>query len=208
MNEIIPPDEDELTELTNPSEIDNNQLPEVSEPIKEPILESFKNIVDANTQQILAAFETKLAYDETKQKHIDQLHAELQNYRTDLIAKTNRPMINGVIKLHTDFGKLITFLQKKPYQDLNPSLFFKALKDFQDDVEILLDQNGVIAYTEQDKKFNPQRQHSVRKVSTTDEQLFGTVCENLSPGFEQGNTLIQKESISVYIPETEPSKNN
>jgi len=159
----------------------------------------FTEILDAGVAQILDAFERKLAYDDTKQQQIDRLHAELQKHQADLIAKTNRPLINGLIRLHDDVGKLVNNLKRRPDEELAPSRFYKAFADVQDDIEILLDQNGVVSFTEQGEILDPRRQRVVRQIQTPDEKLNGTIAERLRKGFEQADDLIQKERVSVYV---------
>ena len=161
----------------------------------------FKELLESGINQILKAFDQKLAYDTTKQQQIDHLHAELQLHRTDLIARTNRPLVNGLIRLHDDVGKLVDSLRKKPAEELEPEVFFKAFQNIQVDIEMLLDQNGIVSFTEQDEKFEPRRQRLVNNVRTSEEQLIGTIAERLRPGFEQTDDLIQKERVSVYVPE-------
>lgn len=155
-------------------------------------------ILGAGVDQILNAFEQKLAYDGKKQQQIDRLHAELQDYRTDLIAKMNRPLINGLIRLHDDVGKLIDNFKKKSVEELESTRFYRAFADVQSDIEILLDQNGVISFSEQGKNFEPRRQRVVRKIKTSEKQLDGTIAGRLRKGFEQADDMIQKERVSIY----------
>jgi molecular chaperone GrpE len=163
------------------------------------LAQKFKDLLESSIGQILSAFEQKLAYDATKQKQIDNLHAELQKHRSDLIARTNRPLVNGLISLYDDVGKLSENIRKKSIEEFDQERFFKAFESIKEDIEILLDQNGVISFSEQGEKFDPKRQHAVRQVKTLDNQLVGTIAERLRLGFEQGNDLIQKERVSVYI---------
>lgn len=155
--------------------------------------------LEAGIAQILEAFEKKLAYDNTKQQQIDRLHAELQKYRADLIAKTNRPLVNGLIRLHDDVGKLIDNFKKRPSKELEPARFFKAFEDVQDDIEILLDQNGVLSFSELGERLDPRRQSVIRQIKTSDEQLIGAIAGRLRKGFEQADELIKKERVSVYV---------
>jgi molecular chaperone GrpE (heat shock protein) len=155
--------------------------------------------LEAGLSQVLNAFEQKIAFDATKQQQIDRLHAELQEYRTDLIAKTKRPLVNGLIRLHDDIGRLLEGLKSKPLEQLEPEQFLKAIGGIQEDIEILLDQNGVTAFRESTEEFQPRRQRAVKNQPTTDEKLVGQIIERLKPGFEQGNEIIQKERVSVYV---------
>lgn len=73
-------------------------------------IDAIAETIKAGFLKIHDDFEHKIAYDLTKQRQIDSLHSELQQYKTNLIAKTNRPLINGMILLHDDMGSwLVSF---------------------------------------------------------------------------------------------------
>jgi len=163
------------------------------------LIQEIKRLLDEKVGQILSSFEQKLAYDSTKQQQIDRLHGELQKHSSDLIAKTSMPYVNGIIRLYDDIGKSVENLQKKSSEELGPDQFFPVLKGIQEDVEILLDQNGIVSYTEISDKFDPKRQRVISKVDTQDEHLVGTVAKRLRPGFERSDDVIQKERVNVYV---------
>lgn len=157
------------------------------------------DILEEKITEVLNAFEHKLAYDTTKDKQIDRLHDELQHYKRDLIAKTNRPLVNGMIKMFDDSDKLIGNLRKKSVEELTPERFFKELEGVKEDIEIMLDQNGIVVFTESSDDFIPSRQQVIRKIPTSDKRLAGNIAERIRPGFEQGSDLIKKERVAVYV---------
>lgn len=169
---------------------------------------SLKTEIEAGVSRILEVFESKLAYDASKQLQIDRLHEELQQHRSDLAARAARPLVHGIIRLHDDIGKLLSALQGKPIDELSPERFFALLEGLQEDVEILLGQNGVAAYRDPVGPFDPTRQRVLRKIRTSDEALAGIVAESIRPGFEQGTEIIEKERVAIYqfepeLPEVE-----
>jgi len=174
-------------------------IPVHSEEPNHNAIQHLEQILESGISQVLNAFEQKIAFDAAKQQQIDRLHAELQEYRTDLIAKTNRPLVNGLIRLHDNIGRLIEGLKSKPTEQLEPDRFFKAIGGIQDDIEILLDQNGIAAFTEPVETFQPRRQRAIKNIPTTDDKRVGKIAERLRPGFEQGDEIIQKERVSVYV---------
>ncbi|MFT4927344.1 MAG: molecular chaperone GrpE [Phenylobacterium sp.] len=184
-----------------PSDEQNNQQPGSSASNAEllSMINELQSTSEANAAKLFACFADKLAYDASKQLQIDRLHGELQQYRADLIARTNRPLVNGLIRMHDDIGKLVSALTKKSPDALTPELFLKAINGIGEDVEILLDQNGVATFTAEDAQFEPRRQRAVNKVTTADEQQAGTIASRVRPGFEQGNELIKKERVDVYV---------
>jgi molecular chaperone GrpE len=171
-------------------------IPDHSEEPNNNIDQNLEQKLETGISQVLKAFEQKIAYDDSKQQQIDRLHAELQEYRTDLIAKTNRPLVNGLIRLHDDIGRLIEGLKSKPPEQLEPD---KLLGGIQEDIEIILDQNGVATFREPDNTFQPRRQRALKNVSTTDAELVGNVAERVIAGFEQGDEIIKKERVNVYV---------
>ena len=68
----------------------------------------------------------------------------------------------------------------------------------------MLGQNGVAAYRDPGVAFDPRRQKVLRKVTTDDEELAGTVAESVRPGFEQGAEILEKERVATYEFEPPP----
>jgi len=179
------------------TEKDKNIAP-IKEYANEVLLKSMETIANESINKVLDVFERKIAYDESKEKQIDNLHSELQEYKRDLIAKTNRPIVTGLIFMFGDMDKLIAKIDSTS-EELSQEKLFKILRDIREDIEILLEQNGVGTFSEHDTKFNPRRQQVVKKVETHDEKLVGQVIETIRPGFEQGNEIIAKERVAVYV---------
>ncbi len=161
-------------------------------------LTRLESVIGASVERILDAFERKLAYDATKQLQVDRLHAELQEHRAGLVNRVARPLVNGMIRLHDGIGKLVASLRTKSADDLTPARFFALLEGLQGDIEILLDQNGIVTYREPSGAFDPRRQRAIKTVVTHDPQLGGYVAEVVRPGFEQGNEILEKERVVVY----------
>jgi molecular chaperone GrpE len=170
-----------------------------TETLNNNVVQQFEQKLESGISKVLNAFEQKIAFDASKQQQIDRLHAELQEYRTDLIAKTNRPLVNGLIRLHDDIGKLIENLKSKSTEQVEPDKLFHTIGGIQEDVEILLDQNGVVAFTESSDTFEPRRQRALKNVLTIEEEKVGKVAERVRPGFEQGDEIIKKELVRVFV---------
>src|SRR5579863_4500668 len=66
-------------------------------------------------QRLREDFETKVKYDESKERLIDSLHRELQVYREGLHFKILKPVVIDLIAMYDDLGKLIdAVLTKNP----------------------------------------------------------------------------------------------
>jgi molecular chaperone GrpE len=148
---------------------------------------------------LLEEFRGRLALDRFKEDQIARLHGELQTYKSDLVNKTARQLLQGLIRLHDDLGKMASALRQKPPEELTPERFFQQFAGFQDDIELLLGQHGVESFTSPGEAFDPRRQTAARTVPTDDPGRVGQVAERLRPGFEQGEALLQKERVAVYV---------
>ena len=56
---------------------------------------------------IQAVLEREQRAEATRERVIDRLHAELQEYKQDLLLKVQRPIFVDLIQLHDDIGKMI-----------------------------------------------------------------------------------------------------
>jgi molecular chaperone GrpE len=152
----------------------------------------------AGFADLLQELRDRFALDRFKEEQITKLHDELQAYRNDLVLRPVRQVLQGLIRLHDDLGKVTASLRQKPAGELTPERFFQQFEGFQDDVELLLSQNGVERFEFTGEDFNAHRQTALRTVPTEDPSLVGRIAERLRPGFQQGETLLQKERVAVY----------
>ncbi len=149
--------------------------------------------------ELLQEIREKAAIDRFREEQIDRLHAELQTYKSDLVSKQARLLIQGIVRLHDDLGRSVTALRQRPPEELTPERLFRQLADFQDDIELLLGQHGVERFEAPGEEFDPRRQTVARTAATDDPCHVGRVAERVRPGFEQGETILQKERVAVYV---------
>lgn len=161
-------------------------------------IERLETAVAAGISEVLGEFRDKLALDRFREDQVTRLHEELQAYRNDLISRGSRQILQGVIRLHDDLGKVTVSLRQKPAEELTPERLFQQLEGFQGDVELLLGQHGVERFDVDGEEFDPRRQTALRTITTDDPAQVGRVAEHLRPGFLQGETLLQKERVAVY----------
>jgi len=169
-------------------------------------LGQLQETVTAGLADLLQQLRDKLTYDRFKEEQIARLHEELQAYKSDLVAKPVRQLVQGLIRMHDDLGKMAAALRQKPAEELTPERFFQQFADFQDDLELLLGQNGVERFQAPGDVFDPRRQTSIRMVPIDDPTRVGRIVERLRPGFEQGETLLQKERVAVYVASNDNDK--
>ncbi len=155
-------------------------------------------LIATSVSSILGEFRDKLALDRFKEDQISKLHEEVQAFRNDLVLRTVRQVLQGLIRLHDDMGKVLASLRERPAEELTPERLFRQIEGFQDDVELLLGQHGVERFEAAVEEFDPRRQTAMRTVPAGDPAQVGRIAERLRPGFEQGETLLQKERVAVF----------
>jgi molecular chaperone GrpE len=183
---------------TNPSTDGEPEAPTADDTL-EARFEHLEDSLASGLASLLEAFESKLAYDGHKNQQIDRLHDELQEHKKDLLARTTRPWIHGLIRLHDDLGRTTDALGEKPPEELTTERFFKTLAGFGDDLVLLLERNGVHPFEAPGEDFDPRRQTTVRRVETDEPERVGRIAERVRPGFEQGAVVVQKERVAVYV---------
>lgn len=158
--------------------------------------------VEAGVGRVLQAFDEKLRYDTTQQAQLDRLHAELQEHRSDLLAKATRPLVYGMIRIHGDIGRVCSALrdQEKPIgEDGRMSLrFIELLNALSEDVELELEKHGVVTTRADQVVVDPKRQRVVSRTLVGEPELDGVVEASIKPGFEQGEYVLVKESVAVF----------
>lgn len=186
-----------------------------TENIENDVLSRINNIetlIKVGIEQVLTQFEDKFKYDAFKEKQLDALHQELQDYKSDLLSQALRPIFNALIRLHDDTGKMLEGLRNKPAEELNPERFFNVMEDFADDIDRLLRDHGVNPFLDQEpgQQFNGQRQQAVGFINTSEAEENGCIAEQVRSGFEYGKIMLRKERVKVYryVAEDVPTKTN
>ena len=187
---------DEVVETTITSE---NNIVE-NEAIVEKSKEQLENInLNNKLDEVLFFFKDKILYDKTKEKQIDKLHAELQTYKQDVVFKATKPLISSVIYIYDDMDKMIQRYTDNP-EELDFKKMINILETLKEDVEILLEENGITQFSEEFKtKFDPKTQQLIKKVPMGDKEKVGEVVKKIRPGFENVTEIIRKERVAVYV---------
>jgi molecular chaperone GrpE len=147
----------------------------------------------------LCELRDQLALDHFREQQIDRLHQELQGYKTDLLRRAIRPLLLGLIRLHDNLGKVQDSLRQVPPAELRPERITGFLDGFRGDLELLLEEHEVLRFETAGERFDPHRQTAARTVPAADPGSVGHVAERLRPGFAQGEAMLQKERVAVYV---------
>lgn len=148
-------------------------------------------------QSLKEDFDTKVKYDESKERLIDSLHQELQAYREGLHFKILRPIFIDLIAMHDDLGKLIqNATTEEP--DLISNRTAKNLESFQDTIEEILRRNGVETFSLNGDAFLPNKQRAIQAIDTIDPALDKQVARKVRKGFEYDGRVLRPELVVTY----------
>ena len=142
-------------------------------------------------------FDREIRAEATREKVVDRLHAELQEYKQDLLLSTLKPIFLDLIQLHDDIGKIIAAVEEPAAAD---SRLLTQMSGFQQGVEDILYRQGVEAFSIESDEFDARRQRAIATVPADDPSLSRRVCARLRKGFASGEKVIRPEVVSVYAP--------
>ncbi|ADV61607.1 GrpE protein [Isosphaera pallida ATCC 43644] len=158
--------------------------------------------------QMRQMFEREVRAESNRERIVDRLHAELQEYKNDLLLKITRPIFIDLIQLHDDLGKLIDIelqrISESEPVDLNADWVgasdrvVKTLRDVMQSLEDTLYRQGVEPFVTEGDRFDPKRQRAVKTVPTNDPERSKTIATRIRPGFASGDRIIRPELVAVY----------
>jgi molecular chaperone GrpE len=141
-------------------------------------------------------FEREIRAEATRERIVDRLHTELQEYKQDLLLKVQRPVFIDLIQLHDDIGKMI---DSQPTDDADRSASVRGILDsIRTAIEDILYRQGVEPFRCEGDEFDPRRQRAVVTVPTDDAALNRKIAGRLRPGFEALDKVIRPELVSVH----------
>jgi molecular chaperone GrpE len=143
-------------------------------------------------------FERELRAEATRERVVDRLHAELQDYKQDFLLKVQRPIFIDLIQLHDDIGKMID--SRVPADaGLERSAEIRGnLEPIQTAIEDILYRQGVEPFALEGTEFDPRKQRAVSTQTTDDPGLNKRVAARLRKGFCAGDKLIRPEIVAVF----------
>ncbi len=151
----------------------------------------------AEMQHLREDFDTKVKYDESKERLIDSLHRELQAYREGLHFKILRPLFIDLIAMYDDLGKLIdAMLSKTPATTSSQAL--QSMESFQETIEEILRRNGANAFTVEENTFVASKQRILRVVDTADPAQDKQVVRRVRKGFEYEGRILGPEVVEMH----------
>jgi molecular chaperone GrpE len=154
-------------------------------------------LVEHRLAGLQTLFEREIRAEATRERIVDRLHAELQEYKQDLLLKVQRPIFIDLIQLHDDIGKMI---ESQPADEPDRATAIRGtLESIRAAIEDILYRQGVEPFQNEGEDFDPRRQRSVTTVSTDDRERNKTIAGRLRSGFQAGDKVIRPEIVSVHI---------
>ncbi len=141
--------------------------------------------------------EREVRSETTREKVVDRLHAELQEYKQDLLLSTLRPVFIDLIQLHDDIGK-VALVPDGSDEQFDVKRLIELMKGFQQGIEDILYRQGVEPFQVDDEAFDPRRQRAVMTVLDDDPARNKTLAERLRKGFRSGERIIRPEIVAVF----------
>lgn len=159
------------------------------------IAENIQNLF-TEMSQLRQDFDTKVKYDDSKERLITNLHKELQFYRDGLHFRVLKPMFLDLISLYNDMDKLIDSLYQEASSPDTQQL--RHLASFQGTVEEILHRNGVDLFRCEQETFVPSKQRALRTHVTPHPEEDKCIAKRVRPGFEYEGKLLQPEFVEIY----------
>ena len=154
-------------------------------------------------EELKDEFVGKLKYDAHKDKIIDKLHQELQEYKQDIVKKHILSIVLDVVKVADDIRKWLTYFRSLDVSQRDPVKLFRYLEAIPSDLEDIFYWQGVRPYTNKGGIFNPAKQRAIKKIPTDDRSRDKTIAKSLRPGYEWEDKVIRQEMVAVYVYEDE-----
>ena len=158
------------------------------------------NQLGGMVEQRLSTLETLLdrevRAEATRERIVDRLHAELQEYKQDLLLKVQRPIFIDLIQLHDDISKMI---EAQPAEDAErASAVQGTLESIRRAILNFLYRQGVEPFQTEGDAFDPRRQRAMITVPVDEPERNRTIAGRLRPGFQAGDRIIRPELVSIY----------
>jgi molecular chaperone GrpE len=153
-------------------------------------------------------FESKIKCDRHREKIIDNLHKELQDYKNDLVKKLLRPMIMDIIQSIDNNNTLVNNLNEE--SQLDPQELIKQMAEISAELEEILFRQGVDKLEIVPSQFDPKRQKIVSTELTDDPAKDKSIAQKVHNGYEWEGHVLCRERVNVYLykPGSEDIKTN
>lgn len=148
-------------------------------------------------EEVKSLIETRLSYDETKEKTIEKLHEELKLYRDNFIFQSQKPIFIDLIMLYDDFMQVLSVFEEK--QDMTKddiAAMRHNLHTIKEGLLEILYSREVTLYHKHPDFLDYKLHKTIGTVPTSIESENNQVAKIVKPGFcWNGKTLRPEEVI-------------
>lgn len=161
-------------------------------------VESLASSLVLKLEKLAASFDREVRAEASRERVVDRLHKELEEYKQDLLLKILRPVFIDMIQLHDDIGKMIEATDRA---DLSADArrLLGVLAEYQQAIEDILYRQGVEPFEVEGSTFDARRQRAAAPIPTTDPALAKTIAKRIRKGFAAEGKVIRPEIVSVYV---------
>jgi molecular chaperone GrpE len=161
-------------------------------------LKGMGDLLGRRLDSLQTTFERELRAEATRERVVDRLHAELQDYKQDFLLKVQRPIFIDLIQLHDDIGKMIEAAIPADVDSDRPTDIRGTLESVQIAIEDILYRQGVEPFCLEGTEFDPRKQRAISTQATDNPALNKRVASRLRKGFSSAEKLIRPEIVTVY----------
>jgi molecular chaperone GrpE len=159
-------------------------------------------------ENLSTEFNSKIKYDRHKEKIIDDLHREVQEYKNDLLKNLLKPLIMDIIHTIDDIAKLVNNHRIKNPSELDPLKIIKQMEDISSDLEEILCRQGMEPFNCDQSEFNPKQQKIIKTEYSKDPSKDKTISSRVLNGYQWEGKVLRPEMVNVYIYKPESNEQN
>jgi molecular chaperone GrpE len=134
------------------------------------------------------ALDSKIRYDEVKERQISALHKELESHRQGLYQQILRPVLMDLIAIYDE-------ADNRRAGDGSAVGDGSSLLEM---IEVVLDRYGVTKYVCEGQGLDRSRQKVISVERTDEPALNRSLARRLRPGFEAGGKVLRPEWVVAY----------
>lgn len=150
-------------------------------------------------ENIESEFQSKIKYDQHKEKIIDDLHRELQEYKNDFIKSLISPVIIDIIHTIDGIAKLVNGHKANDASELDPLKLIKQMEGIAADLEEIIFRQGVESYNSDLLEFDAKRQRIITIETTNDPSKDRTISKKVLDGYKWEGKVLRQEMVNVYV---------
>jgi len=199
MKEFAIPIESLSSSSENPAEQESPSQPETeTDQSPSPTLGPLDEIKQ-QLNHLYKEFESKLKYDEHKNKVIDELHQTLQEYRQGVLQKYIQRIFTDILKVIDDIRKFTGHYSNGQKSDEMTGKILKFLETTASDLEELFSWEGIVPFSCEGDHLDASRQRVVNKIQTDEPAKDKAIAARIRSGYKWDGKVIRPEMVSIFV---------